>query len=104
MTERTAPTDTVLKKTLVIDSQDNVCVALTKITADEECIVQNGEKQQSLKALAEIDFGHKMAITDIEKDEPVLKYGEIIGRATEKISAGDWIHVHNMYCERGLKK
>ena len=33
-------------------------------------------------------FGHKLAVTEIGQGEPILKYGEIIGRATQAIPAG----------------
>ena len=33
---------------------------------------------------------------DIAKGEYVIKYGEIIGRATEDIKKGEWAHTHNV--------
>ena len=43
-----------------------------------------------------IPAGHKYALKDIAKDEYVIKYGEIIGRATADIPAGEWVHTHNV--------
>ncbi len=31
----------------------------------------------------------------------VYKYGESIGRATQEIKSGDYVHVHNVESERG---
>jgi hypothetical protein len=39
--------------------------------------------------------GHKIALRDIGADEPVIKFGVPIGRATKPIRAGDWVHLHN---------
>lgn len=44
----------------------------------------------------DIPAGHKYALVDIKKGEFVIKYGEIIGRATKDIKAGEWVHTHNV--------
>ena len=46
-----------------------------------------------------IPFGHKVAIQPIAKGEPVRKFGQIIGFASQPIAAGDWVHEHN--CDMG---
>ena len=43
-----------------------------------------------------IPAGHKFALREIVKGEYVVKYGEIIGRATQDIAKGDWVHTHNV--------
>lgn len=43
-----------------------------------------------------IPAGHKFALVPIAKGEFVIKYGEIIGRATQDIQPGDWVHTHNL--------
>ena len=43
-----------------------------------------------------IPAGHKYALCDIKKGEYVIKYGEIIGRATADIKVGEWVHTHNV--------
>jgi altronate hydrolase len=63
-------------KTLIIDKFDNVSVCL--------------EGNES------IPTGHKIALCDIKKGEFVIKYGQIIGRATEDIKKGEWVHSHNL--------
>ena len=37
-----------------------------------------------------------MAVRDIRKGEPVVKYGEHIGIASCDIKAGEHVHVHNV--------
>jgi altronate dehydratase len=40
--------------------------------------------------------GHKIAARAIAKGEEVIRYGQIIGQATEDIAAGAHIHSHNL--------
>ncbi len=77
-----------MKTYIKINEKDNVIVALTDIRA--------GYEAEGIKALEEIPAGHKMALTDIAKGEPVIKYGYRIGNAKEDIKAGSWIHTHNV--------
>lgn len=49
-----------------------------------------------LKASGDIPAGHKYALRDIMKGETVIKYGQIIGRATCDIKSGEWVHTHNV--------
>ncbi len=50
----------------------------------------------TLSGKGEIPAGHKFALRDIPKGEYVIKYGEIIGRASRDIQAGEWVHTHNV--------
>lgn len=43
-----------------------------------------------------IPAGHKYALKPIKKGEYVIKYGEIIGKATQDIAEGEWVHTHNV--------
>ena len=40
-------------------------------------------------------MGHKVATRPIPKGAPVIKFGQIIGYATDDIPAGAHVHVHN---------
>ncbi len=40
--------------------------------------------------------GHKVALREIPQGEFVVKYGQVIGRATQFIEKGDWVHSHNL--------
>lgn len=35
--------------------------------------------------------GHKTALVDIAQDQPIVRYGEVIGYALSPISAGEWV-------------
>lgn len=56
---------------------------------------------QTVQALSDIPYAHKIAVRDISKGEGVLKYGEEIGVATRDIRKGEHVHVHNMDSMRG---
>jgi altronate dehydratase small subunit len=58
-------------------------------------------KDVSVVVCSDIPFGHKFATRDIPCHEPVIKYGESIGRATKAIKTGEHVHVHNVESERG---
>ncbi len=51
------------------------------------------------------ETGHKVARRPIQKGEAVYKYGEVIGRATQEIPEGEWVHSHNLKTdlERGAE-
>ncbi len=64
----------------------------------KDCVIIN-EKDNvgiSLAGTDTIPAGHKFALRDIAKGEYVIKYGEIIGRATSDIQKGEWVHTHNV--------
>ncbi len=82
---------------LLIDPRDNVGVALAPLAAGD-CVRVGGAKIVSLCA---IPFGHKIALRDVPAGEPVVKYGEVIGRAKVFIARGSRVHVHNLESLRG---
>ena len=61
---------------MIIHKKDNVGVCL--------------EENESIPA------GHKYALRAIKTGEYVIKYGEIIGKATQDIAQGEWVHTHNV--------
>ena len=88
-------------KALKINPRDNVAVLLTDAKAGEAVEVITDSGVLHLDARDDIAFGHKIALADLHADQPIIKYGEEIGRAQTEIGAGDWIHLHNLTCRRG---
>lgn len=43
-----------------------------------------------------VKLGHKFALAPIAKGDPVRKYGQVIGFASQAIAPGDHVHVHNI--------
>ncbi len=92
------------KNALVLDPKDNVAVALTDLSAGDSClVVEDSGRKYEVVVTEAISFGHKFALADLKKDQGVFKYGEEIGRMKEPLAKGGWIHVHNMYCDKGMK-
>ena len=48
---------------------------------------------------AAIPSGHKIALRTVEANEPVRRYGQIIGMATARIEPGEHVHTHNLRFE-----
>lgn len=49
----------------------------------------------------DVPFGHKVALVGHERGAAVRKYGEVIGRTTVDVAAGEWVHTHNCESTRG---
>ena len=73
---------------LKINERDNVAVALSDIA--------QGSSRSGTVLKDDIPGGHKFALEDIGKGEPVIKYGFQIGRASRSIKKGEWVHTHNL--------
>ena len=67
---------------------DNVAIALKALEPDED--IDGVAIQEPIRQY------HKIALTDIGLDQPVYKYGQVIGYATQPIAAGTWVHTHNL--------
>jgi len=87
-------------KVLRINKNDNVIIALDSIKKGEKYKVE----EYIWIAKENINFGHKIALTDIPKNESVIKYGEEIGYAIQGIKRGDWVHKHNLQSNQGCLK
>ena len=87
----------------MLNSKDNVATALKQINENEQVTVVSSSKEviSRLQAKQEIPFGHKISLTEIKKGEPVIKFGERIGTASQNISVGEYVHVHNVESDIG---
>lgn len=79
-------------KFIVMEEKDNCATSLEEI--DEGDLLKF--KDESITIKQKIPLGHKFALSKIEKGEKIIKYGQIIGIATEEIAIGEWIHTHNI--------
>ena len=84
-----------------ISSADNTATLLEAGARGEPALVRLGEQSMTLELQEDIPFGHKVAVEAIGEGDPVLKYGEVIGRARIAIAPGAWVHVHNIESTRG---
>ncbi len=82
-----------MNKIVQITPRDMVAVALQPLAANEAVSYGSGK----VTPLSDIPMGHKVALRDIKKGEPVIKYGFPIGEATEDIPKGGHVHSHNLH-------
>ncbi len=88
-----------LRKWLIVNKNDDVATALVDLGAGEEVLDEDAGVKLTL--LQPIPFGHKFAIRSVAKDGLVHKYGQVIGKATNEITQGEHVHVHNLESRRG---
>jgi altronate hydrolase len=74
----------------MLGSSDDVVVALKPLTAGQSL---NG---LHLTARSDISAGHKLAIRAIAPGQPIRKFNQIIGFATQPIAVGELVHTHNL--------
>ena len=76
--------------TVRLNAADNIVVA--------QCALLPGTSipGESVTAQGPVPSGHKIATRAIPRDEPVRRYGQIIGFATRDIAAGEHVHTHNV--------
>jgi len=87
-----------MKKAIQIDGMDNVATTTSDVKKGEdvEVLSPQGEVILKTKPLEDIIFGHKMSLTDIKTREKIVKYGEVLGVASQPIKLGEWVHTHNL--------
>lgn len=80
---------------LLIDERDNVAVVTAPVEKGEEVTYFCEKQLHRLTAEEKIPIYHKIAVRRIKKREKIIKYGCVIGVATEEIGAGEHVHCHN---------
>jgi altronate dehydratase small subunit len=88
-------------KAIIIHERDNVATALISMAAGEKVRVVFQGRAQSITLISPIPMGHKFALRDIGKGDPVIKYAEPIGEAVNGIRRGEHVHVHNVVSRAG---
>ncbi|MEM1103602.1 MAG: UxaA family hydrolase, partial [Pseudomonadota bacterium] len=82
---------------------DNVGVVVVEgLTAgtDMLCVVTEDDSDFRLTAAQDAPIGHKIALSDLQEGDTVIKYGEDIGRMIKSAGKGDHVHVHNLKTKR----
>src|SRR5215212_1338418 len=74
--------------TICLNPADNVVVARVDLLP--------GTEAEGVAVRTPVPAGHKLATAPIASGEPVRKYGQILGFATEDIAPGQWVHTHNL--------
>jgi altronate dehydratase len=94
--EQNGPSASALEVIVLDAAHDNVAVAVRALAAGDVVETDRGP----ITIAMAIPSGHKLALTEIASGEPILKYGEVIGRATTPIAIGQHVHVHNVVSDR----
>ena len=90
------------KDAITVKKKDNVATALRDIQADKKVLAADPDgSTREIVVLEHIPSGHKFALKNIRAGAAVIKYGEVIGSATEAIAKGRHAHVHNIESLRG---
>jgi altronate hydrolase len=87
-TAESLPTKT--KSTIRLHAQDDVVITTRQLFSG------NYIPEERLSALGLIPPGHKMAVRNLQIADPVRRYGQIIGFASQPIRCGQHVHVHNL--------
>lgn len=86
---------------IMLNAEDNVATAVQDLEKMQMARVRFGENILEVQITETIPYGHKFVMKAMVKGEPILKYGEVIGTATEDIAVGQHAHVHNIESTRG---
>jgi altronate dehydratase small subunit len=89
------------KRALILHPKDNVGSALDDVLPGEAVEARLGKDVMIIEAQEQIPFGFKLAVTEIAPGDPIIKYGETIGHASQPIKRGALIHIHNLAGARG---
>jgi altronate dehydratase len=81
---------------MVMHAKDNVAVCLRPIEGGEEVELVHDGRTTSIKVATAVPLGHKVALAPVASGQPIVKYGEVIGRATRDIATGQHVHDHNI--------
>jgi len=85
-----------MRKVLILDARDNIAVCLADLAEGD--VVQQDDITITVKN--KIPRGHKIATSEIAKNEGIIKYGERMGHAVAPIAIGEHVHVHNILGDR----
>ena len=86
-----------LARALRLHPSDNVAVCTTAVHAGDTVDVMAADGgHTTAAAVSDITFCNKIALTDIPKGADVIKYGEVIGTASEDIARGSLANDRNI--------
>lgn len=87
---------------IIANEKDNVATVVSSIEPGNYISIEIATSENlDIEAKNKIPSFHKVALVNIKKGDPIIKYGEIIGQATKDIYKGNYVHVHNVESNRG---
>ena len=85
---------------ICLHPRDNVAVAVRALRAGAGSEVGS----RSVRIAEPVPQGHKVALEPIAVGAPIVKFGEIIGFASQAIELGEWVHSHNVSAEEFARR
>ncbi len=85
-------------ETIHLNPLDSVVVCLRSFSPGESVRVGS----LAIEVREPIPAGHKLAVREIDVDQPVTKFGWPIGLATCAIRPGQHVHSHNLRCDHEI--
>ncbi len=79
-----------------IDPQDNVVTVMEEAASGDEIHYVTAEGPRKVTTREAIPMGHKVALRDLAVGEPIVKYRQTIGTASNVIEQGRHVHTHNV--------
>ena len=85
-------------------ASDCVANVLTDVTKGTPVLIRIAGQERTVTAAEDIPKFHKIAVVDMPKGTPIFRGRYKIGFAEHDITAGDWVHVHNMKSFRAVAR
>ena len=81
---------------MLISPADDVATVIADLHKGDDAVFQKNGEIVQVPIIETIPKFHKIALRNINKNENVRKYGEVIGQATKNICQGSHVHDHNI--------
>jgi galactarate dehydratase len=75
---------------------DNVAIAKESLQAGTTLLWGEKDAPREIMLRQPIPGGHKIALKALRSGDPVLRYGQVIGFATDDVRPGTHVHTHNL--------
>ena len=86
------------KKAIIMAATDSVAIALDDLAPGDSVKIRSllQEIVGELEVSDSVPYGHKLSLKSLAKGAEVIKDGEVIGVASQSISRGEHVHIHNI--------
>ncbi|MGH2532248.1 MAG: UxaA family hydrolase [Thermomicrobiales bacterium] len=78
---------------VLLHPEDAVAIAKQPLLPGTTLVLEDGSQ---VRVAQMIPPGHKVALRNIAADEPVKKFGQVIGFATQEVQPGQHVHTQNL--------
>jgi altronate hydrolase len=94
------PASTPADRIIVLHASDSVAIARLPLEPGDRILAAGRE----ITVRQPVPAGHKVAIRPAAPGENLLRYGQVIGRASAPIEPGDHVHLHNLSFDEGARE